>query len=78
VEGKENEFGFFKYEDMTEEEVAQTGGFDCLNKELLAWYISEKEELDKKSIEINKLGQGIQIKFNDEPLIKFHNIRHLV
>ena len=42
---------------------------------MLAWYIDKKDEVDSKTIDINTAGTGIQMKLNDEPLVKFTKIR---
>ena len=39
--------------------------------------MNKGEEIDRDSVEINQVGQGIQIKFNDEPMVKFAKLRHL-
>jgi len=77
LEGVDNQFGFFEYENLKEEEIKNAGAYDALNKEMLAWYIAEREVIDQNSVEINKEGTGIQIKFNDEPMVKFQKIRGL-
>ncbi len=56
IEGVENKFDFFTYDNMKEEEIAQAGKFTALNKEMHEWYVSDKEALDKNFIEINGLG----------------------
>lgn len=78
VPGVENKFGFFEYENMKDDEISKAGGFAALNKEMHEWYISEKEALDKNFIEINGEGKGMQIKMNEEPMIKFQKLRHLI
>jgi len=76
IEGKENPTAYFEYPALSDDEINNAGTFTVLNEEQLAWYCAEKEILDKKTHTINKVGDGIQIKLNDEPLIKFQKLRY--
>ena len=78
IEGVENKFAFFEFDNLSEEEVANAGKFHDLNRECLQWLIKEREAVDDIEVVQGKPDTGITIKFQDEPLVKFQKIRHSV
>ena len=75
IAGQENPCGFFEYENLSAEEIESSGSYTRINDEQMRWRINEREEQDQKTVVLNKQGDGIQIKFNDEPFIKLAKIR---
>jgi len=72
VTGKENPFGFFEFEDVTEEEASHSHEFLQMNKEQKRWYVEHTEEVDKKAIEINKDEPFLR---ENDSIMKFARIR---
>lgn len=54
VEGKENPFAFFDYQNMTETDIQNNGAYEQLNADTYAWKIQNKEDVDQIKFEINK------------------------